>query len=256
MSSSFGVPLAVFEEHVRQIECGVRFVQAAGDIKRCAVDAIDRVNGKAYAIANLDNFIAMGDFPEQQYCNANFISLVAGFEEFLRQTLESAVTAKARAVKSFDDLGTPAHDLHMKATGLLLTQKANPPQQLRSVDFFQICRNIGTCIPGAKAFTLNPEALSIQSNLLDLEGFMETLKKFGYNINWDRLGADAELKKCMGLKRTRDAANLLKQYLAEMVRQRNRVAHTGSSSDITPAVLEDYLLRLLSLARAIASVLR
>jgi hypothetical protein len=256
MADSTPVPLAVFEEHVRQIEQSVQFVQAAGAVKHSVADALDKANGKRYALNEVYKFLKMRDYPEQQHCNANFMSLVAGFEEFLRQTLELAITARAQTAKSFDDLGAPAHDLHMKATGFLLTHKANPPQQLRSLDFFQVCRNIGTCVPGATTFTLNPEAISLQSSLLDLESFMDTLSKFGYQINWDKLGADAQVKECMGSTGTRDAANLLKGYLLEIVKQRNRVAHTGSSSDITPALLNEYLTRLLSLARAISGCLR
>lgn len=256
MQMPTAVPLAVFEEHVRQIEQGILFVQAAGAVKRCVADVIDRVNGKSYALKEMDKFLKMGDYPEQQPCNANYMSLVAGFEEFLRETLNSTITARSQAVKSFDDLGTPAHDLHMKATGTLLARKAKPPQQLRALDFFQVCRNIGTCIPGAANFTLNTEAISIQDSLLDLESFMDTLQKFGYKITWDTLGENSEIKKCLGVTRTRDSANQLRKILAEMVKQRNRVAHTGSSSDITPAVLDEYLSRLLLLARTIAGCLK
>jgi hypothetical protein len=255
MPTSTAVPLTVFEEHIRQIEQGIRFVQTASDVKRCAADAIDKANGNAHALSEIYKFMKMDDCPEQQYCNANFMSLVAGFEEFLRQTLEYAITARAQSAKSFDDLGTHVHELHMMATGSLLVKKAKPPQQLRSLNFFEVCRNLGTCLPGAKTFTLNPEAISIQTSLLDLESFIETLKKFKYQIGWDILGADTEIKKCMGVKRTRDSANQVRQYIDKMVAQRNRVAHTGSSSDITPAVLDEYLIRLRCLARAITNCL-
>lgn len=256
MPASISIPLAVFEEHMLQIKQTFRYIQAAGAVKRCAADVVDKVHGKAYALAEMKKFLEIGDYPEQQHCNSYFVSLVAGFEEFLRKTLETAVKVRARTAKDFDELGTSVHDLHMKATGFLLTLKSNPPQQLRSLDFFQVCRNIGTCFPGTTSFTLNPEAISIQSSLLDLESFMDVLNKFQYKISWDILGADVEVKKCMGVKGTRDSAKSLKQSLTKMVRQRNRVAHTGSSSDITPGVLEEYLASLVALARAITGCLQ
>ncbi|WP_027716711.1 HEPN domain-containing protein [Desulfuromonas sp. TF] len=249
------VPLAVFQEHVRQIELGIRFIYAAGAVRRCVFEVVNWESGQRHALDEIRRFHEVGEYPERQHCNANFLSLVAGFEEFLCRSLEAAILAKARRVKTFDELGAPVHDLHMKATGYLLTQKAKPPQQLQSLDFFQLCRNIGTCFPGSTSFELNPEAISVQSNLLDLESFIETLGKFGYRITWDILGGDQRVKDFMGIQGTREAGKLLRQFLADMVRNRNRVAHTGSASDITPDVLTEYLNRLRLLAQAISDSL-
>ena len=256
MAGPAATALAVFEDHLVQIEIAVSYLAAASSAKKHAYQVINWTSQLPYEIKEVKTFLDAKPYPEQLHCNSNYLSSVAAFEQFLREALESAIRARVNSASSFDQLGDIVQDMHMKATGRLLTMKEKPPQQLGRLDFFEVCRRIGTCLPGSTTFEFNSEALCLQGDLLELESFFDTLNKFGYTIGFDKLGADAGLRTCFGASNTRKTRKALEAYVEDMTRQRNRIAHTGTSaSQVTPAVLAEHLVVLRSLAQAVAGAM-
>lgn len=247
--------LLVFEDHLARIQTGIRFVEVALSAKKSANRAIDW-RADAHAVGAVRTFIGVEAYPEDLLCNANYLSSVAAFEEFLRQTLDTAILASVAKLRSFDDMDPGLQDMHMKATGRLLARRANPPQQLSGLDYFELCRRIGTCLPGSTTFEFNSQALCLLDDALSVDQYLETLRKFGYSASWDTLGAKEELRACFGTTGTRETRKALERFLADMVRQRNRIAHTGTSaSEVSSEVLLEHLRVLGATARALAASL-
>jgi hypothetical protein len=253
MAGPASTSLAVFDDHLSRIETGLNFVMTALSAKKNAPTVINW-GADRYALNEMKSFLAVEVYPEELLYNTNYLSSVAAFEEFLRKSLASAILASVTKLKNFDELDTKLQDLHMKATGRLLARRSNPPQQLIGLNFFDLCRRIGTCIPGGTKFEINAEALCLLDDSMALESFIETLNLFGYQLSFDTLGADPAIGTALRTAGTRETSKALVNFVKDMVRQRNRIAHTGTtSSEVTYEILTDHIRVLRTLAIAIAA---
>jgi hypothetical protein len=253
VAGSADTALTVLEDHLHQIAVATQYLTTSVSARTHAYQVIDWNAQLPFELGEVQGFLNAEPYPEQLHCNASYLSSVAAFEEFLRKALESAIRVQVKAAADFDSLGGVVHDLHMTATGRLLTMKHRPPQQLVGLNFFEVCRKIGTCQPGATAFEFNAEALCLHGDLLGLESFYETLGKFGYSYGLTKLASDPGLRTCFDTSTAPATRKALDQFLGDMTRQRNRIAHTGTTnSQVTIATLTEHLKVLGVLAKAIA----
>ena len=91
----------------------------------------------------------------------------------------------------------------MQYTSRLLVAVNNPPSYI-SIDYYDLCRRLGTCVPESKVFKINDTALSIVKGVTELEEFLECLESLGFSFHWDDFGRDKELQKFFQTKKTRE----------------------------------------------------
>jgi hypothetical protein len=255
MTGPGSAALAVFEDHLARIEAGLGFVEVAVAGRKQLRDIINW-GGDRYAVDAAKAFLAADLYPEELLCNSCYLSSVAAFEEFLRATLDSAIRASVSAMTSFDDMGRELHAAHMKATGRLLARCSDPPQQAAGVNFFEVCRRLGTCMPGSKKFEINSEALWILNDSLSFGASLEMLVQFRYVVTWDLICANRDVQARVHATGTREAAKALRDYLEDMTRQRNRIAHTGTTaSEVTVTTLREHLALLLAVSKVLTGAL-
>lgn len=219
------------------------------------MQVVDRESTNTYALEKVYSFNKLEVAFEQQFYNASYMSLVSGFEEFLRQTLISRIIKEAKSVSCFEDLGEEVHNLHMVATGHLLAKRHKPPQQLKRIDLYDVCSKLGTCVPKSPSFCLNAEAIAVLKPQLDIDNYFSVLNKFKCGISWSKLGGAENIKKYFNVSRSCDAKKNLIAFYADMVRHRNRIAHTGASADIEEQRLVDHIELLSIFAEEICLIL-
>jgi hypothetical protein len=192
--------------------------------------------------------------PEMQLLlNSFYVTLVAGFEEFLRAFIRELAGQIADGKPKFVEISDVLRRTNIRESARLLRRMDDPP------DYFQfneddLCRGIGSCVPGSKAIELNPHALSEVESLIKMKNFIDRVSVLGMKIGWDELAKQPEVKSAMKMSKesTREVAKSIESRLKLIARYRNRIAHTGGhAADITLEILRDDSDVLAALAEAI-----
>jgi len=255
MSEEDGAALSTLLTQLDNISLSLNFLSLSTSLKRTLSQTINWASGVQHALNDVRSFLDADIFPEQLFFNSSYLSSVAAFEEFLQNTIEAKVESEIEKAAIFEQLPENLRIRHMIASGKLLSLYENAPDHL-SVNFSEVCRRLGTCMPESTDFELNTNALCFLKNIINLESFLEFLSKCCCQIDWDVLGRDAAIQKQLGTRGTRETAHQLKSYFKEMARMRNRIAHTGTPSDVTPAILDSHLSILRATAITITTVLK
>lgn len=191
----------------------------------------------------------------QLMLNSFYITMVAGFEEFLRSTIRELATQMSGSGIQFDDVDEELLRLHIKESAKLLRKIDSPPDYI-AYNEMDLCRRLGTCVPGSEKIELNGDAFAEIDALLKLENFLDRAALLGKKVNWDELGKNSSVKKAMRMERdgTRAVANALAHELEDIARFRNRIAHTGgNAADVTAQLIRDHTTLLSAIADVIAN---
>ena len=178
----------------------------------------------------------------QLLINSFYLTMAAGFEEYLRATLQDVIRGLTAKKPTYAQLTESIRDLHIRESAKLLKRLDSPPDYI-TFNKEDLCRGLGSCVPGSAAVILNPEALSDVDSLIKLKNFMDRMSNLGKKIDWDTLGTNSAIKSAMNLPggKPRAVGKSLENELAIMARYRNRIAHTGgNASDVTPEILASH----------------
>lgn len=195
--------------------------------------------------------------PEKQLLlNSFYVTLVAGFEEFLRASIRELTAQIADGKPKFDDISDVLRRMNIRESAKLLRRMDDPP------DYFHfneedLCRGIGSCVPGSKAIELNSHALSEVESLIKMQNFIDRVTALGKKISWDELAKQPGVKAAMKMPKehAREVSKSIESRLKLIARYRNRIAHTGGhAADVTFEILSDDSAVLRSLAEAIHSL--
>ena len=193
----------------------------------------------------------------QVLLNSFYLTMVSGFEEYLRGKIREATEAYSRSKRKYDEVAEAVRMTHVRESARLLRRIDSPPDYL-TLNVDDLCRGLGSAIPGSDCVLLNPDALADVESLLLLETFSERVAIFGLNVSFDALGADGAIRDALKLPaRTgaREVSKVLRAELIEMRRNRNRIAHTGgNAADVTTEILFSHRLLVQALADAINRV--
>jgi hypothetical protein len=242
-----------FESVVEQGTAWVSWIDEAVKFEAVLKSKIPWSYLEAEEISFLQKRLKTNSPPLQMMVNSFYITMVAGFEEYLRCVIREMVNSVSQSKLSFDKLDVILRRANIRETAKLLRRMDSPPDYLK-LDEFELCRQIGTCVPGSVAVELNANAFADVEGLLKLVVFMERLKLLGKTVDWDYFGGQDNIKKAMRMEsvNTRSVADALSNELIMMSRFRNRIAHTGGhAADVTPQVASDHREILLVLATTI-----
>jgi len=178
--------------------------------------------------------------PKQILLNAVYITMVAGFEEYLRASLKSIAAHLTGQKKAYAEFQKDLIRTNIREAARLLKRMDSPPDYLQFNED-DLCQVLGSCTPGSNAVIFNGEALSEVEGLIRLKNFCDRAAALGKKIDLDQFGKDSKIKEALGQKSsssTREVRKLLEAELTKIATFRNRVAHQGgSASDVTDSIL-------------------
>lgn len=188
--------------------------------------------------------------PENQILlNSFYVTMVAGFEEFLRSAIRDHVNQISQKKLNYDQVDKGVLRLNIRESAKLLRRMDSPPDYL-AFNEVDLCRGIATCIPGSTKVELNSVALAEIDGLIKLESFMERIVALGKSLSWDYIGGQQVVKEAMKMEKEkpRHIGKLVSEELESVASNRNRIAHMGGhAADVTLQILRDHrrLLRAL-----------
>lgn len=129
------------------------------------------------------------------------------------------------------------HENLFRTGRALATVKA--PAGYPAFDFDLLCKNIGECVPGSNAFSLNAVAFGSDVGTPSADRLEDVLGRAGIRLNWDAIGRTPGMKDLLAVRTVRDAAKEAKNFLKWFSRVRNEAAHSGSGgTSVTDSELE------------------
>lgn len=189
----------------------------------------------------------------QLMVNSFYITMVAGFEEYLRGAIRELALNVSQTSSEFDKIDLSLRRLNMRESARLLTLVDSPPDYLK-LDEIELCRQLGKWVPGSKVCTLNGDALSEVTALVKLENFIERVRVLGRKMDKDYFGNQQLIKDALHIPKgkAREVGNELIDVLKTVSKFRNRIAHTGGyAADVTVAVAKDHRIVMRAVAAAI-----
>lgn len=194
---------------------------------------------------------------QQLLLNSFYLTMAAGFEEFLRSTIREATRQLANERPKYEDLGVVTRNMHIRESARLLKRMDSPPDYL-ALNVDDLCRGLGSCVPGSTAVLLSAEAFSEVDGLIRLDKFFERLEVLGKLIDFEKLAKHQLIMDAVKLPKgkPRQVSKAIQDELKKISRIRNRIAHVGgSAADVTSQVLRDHRNLLKELAAAIESAI-
>lgn len=192
--------------------------------------------------------------PERQMLlNSFYMTMVSGFEEYLREKIREATRRYSSLKKMYADVDANVRATHIRESARLLKRLDSPPDHL-SLNADELCRGLGSCVPNSQTVLLSPDAFANLESLVLLDSFAKRLSIFGIKCSLDVLGDDKDVKVALKLPRAkpREVAKALEAELMTMRRIRNRIAHAGgNAADVTA----DLLLAHRTLLRSVTSAI-
>lgn len=192
----------------------------------------------------------------QVLLNSFYLTMVSGFEEYLREKIREATRRYSSEKKRYTEVAEPVRKTHLRESARLLRRVDSPPDYL-VLSAEDLCRGLGSCVPASDTVLLNPDAFADVESLVLLRTFNERIGIFGIELTFDGLGRDAMIKEALKLPKAgpREVAKALQDELVAMRRNRNRIAHTGgNAADVTTELLSTHRLLLQAVAGAIDAV--
>lgn len=191
----------------------------------------------------------------QLLLNSMYLTMASAFEEFLRSViLEHTASLTSRKLK-YEDVKVELRNLHLRETARLLRRLDSPPEYL-TLSVEDLCSAIGSCVPGTPAVLLCDQALGDVDGLIKLESFFERMKAIGKPMSFDSISRDANVTNALKLagSSTRIVAKSLARCVEAVSKNRNRIAHMGSSAaDVNRALIEEHRQVLKAVSKAICS---
>lgn len=229
---------AVFDAHIEDCWAWLAWTDEAAAFGSVLKSKIpwDELQGdeKSAVSRHLNTTIPQG----RTLLNALYLTMVSAFEEYLRSTIKEAAQGISSKSLTFEALRPEIRRLHIQESARLLRRVDSPPDYL-VINEVDLCKALGSCVPGSTRVELNPEALSDVEGLLKLQTFFDRLRAFGVSLSFDELGSRKSVKQALGLPKSgnRDTAKALQEELTHMGRFRNRIAHTGANAaDVTSSI--------------------
>lgn len=179
--------------------------------------------------------------PESQLLiNSFYVTLVAGFEEYLRGVIREVVSAVNRSKFKASDIDGAILACQIREAARLLKRMDSPPDYL-TVNAEDLCRSLGTCVPASKVVELSVEAFADIESPIKMDNFFGRMTSLGISMTWDVFGEKKKVKEALSFQATagaREVGSAARKEILRITRFRNRIAHTGgNAADVSPSVM-------------------
>lgn len=246
-----------FEAMIDEGEKWFKWIAEASQFEATLKDKIPWPDLKPAEVAIVQKRLKASAPQTQLMVNSFYITMVAGFEEYLRGVIREIAFSVSQSSPEFEKINIKLRRLNIRESARLLNRIDSPPDYLK-LDEVELCRQIGSWVPGSKVCTLNGDALAEVGALLKLENFIERVVLLGRQIDKDFLGGQQVLKDALKMPKgkPREVGNELLKVLEEVAKCRNRIAHTGGhAADVTLELAQEHRIVLSATATAIDSAL-
>ena len=179
---------------------------------------------------------------------ALIVQAFSALEWFVRALLLVSIEYIDSHTEKFCELPSNVARMNIHLSGRALAIQAEAKQHNR-VDVDQYCRGLGGCYADNESFNLNSSAFGMFMKNLNSKVLAEVLKRVGYDINWDKIGANKELQKIVGETSVRKAGKAAKELFNQLSKRRNEIAHQGDGSiDVSEHEIDKYLAFLVAVS--------
>lgn len=188
----------------------------------------------------------------QLLLNSLYLTMASAFEEFLRSVIQESANRLSASKPKYEDMNSELRNLHLRETARLLRRLDSRPDYL-AITTEELCSAIGSCVPGTVAVRLCEQALGDVDGLIRLENFFERMNALGQPMSFDRIAKDPRVVSALKLTGSppRTVAKAIKHCVEAVSKNRNRIAHMGSSAaDVDRTMIGDHrhVLKAVSLA--------
>lgn len=194
----------------------------------------------------LSDFLNSKDVDNHDLAEGAAVVAYGALEQYMRKLMEESVRSINKAKKAFDDLGEQLRNEHVFRTGRALVT-IRQPKDHAEFSYPELGKNLGSCDTGSLSYKLNVTTFSYEHGMFTVDGIERFVERIGITINWDRVGANAEIKKLLRETKTRDCAKAVRARIDQFVRLRNFVCHTGMADAAQEFRWAGESLRLLKL---------
>lgn len=238
MSHKYSVQASTFLAHIESTLSWLEWIKASSRFEEAVRGRInwDGMSGGEKEVVQKKHDLAQPEL--RLVLNALYITLVAAFEEYLRQLVTHLADEFTKQQTKWASASESLLKLNIRESARMLRRMDSPPDYL-AIDFWEMCRQLGSCHPHTDAIILNSLALADVESLIKLEKFIERAEAFGVDLSFDLLGKSDSMCAALDLKKSkpRENAKQIRAAAAEIARLRNRIAHMGvNASDVTEAV--------------------
>lgn len=191
----------------------------------------------------------------QLLLNSLYLTMASAFEEFLRSIIQESATLLSTRKPKYEDMSAELRNLHLREAARLLRRLDSRPDYL-AITTEDLCSAIGSCVPGSVAVQLCEPALGDVDGLIRLESFFERINALGQPLSFDVIAKDARVVEALELagSSTRTVAKALRRCVEAVSKNRNRIAHMGSSAaDVDRTLIGDHRQVLKAVSLAICS---
>ncbi len=248
-------PLEDFESRIAELLVEVDFLTLATRLRPRLGDVI-RWDAQG-DVLDLARFFMGTKFSraEAMYA-AVLIRLLAAFERYVRNLVESAVEHRATAAGTYEKLSSALASRNIALTGRILAFIDTPREHL-VFNIANLVENLASCRPGNATFRLNSSAFSAVVTGSSPPVIERALQNIDVTEFWDLVGANEGLAKVLGTKGTRATAERAKERLKELWRWRNHLAHGGDEEvELSEAQLRDVVAFVRALATGLDDVVK
>nr|WP_277345475.1 HEPN domain-containing protein [Maribellus sediminis] len=178
--------------------------------------------------------------PIRTFSNSLFISVMSGFENFLR----SFLTGILKEIQNRNSVPESLIYKNLQLSGVALSYYYSPTSYQKH-DYSRMAKNLNSCFNDDEQTILNEEIIFYLKSILELENVFSFLEHCGIRITWDNFSEKNEIKEFFDTTNPRETGKMLKGQLNDYLDMRNRIAHTGlSSSDMALNKVEEAILCL------------
>ncbi len=211
------------------------FVAASSSMRPLLSSAVDRNKLYGDGPAIMQAYFAAKCDSVKLSCNAAIIAVGSSFEEFIRRLLRDAINWINDSKRARGDIDEHLMNHNIVISGKVLATLFEPPADF-AFDYDTLCVNLGTCGTETTTVVLNTQAFTFGVSGVNLSGIDRVLKRLGVEIDWDHIAVLPALQKHCNTKTTADTAKYIKQYLADFIISRNKIAHMGLGT--VPSTIE------------------
>jgi hypothetical protein len=204
----------------------------------------------------ITDFLGSKSVREQVIYRAIYVSGHAAFEQFSRDLVSDAADQISATIGSYDNLWGDIKTEHLYRTGQAMVTIRKPLEHL-PFDYHQLSTNIGSCVPGGSKLRLNATALALVHGPLTPDNLESLITRLSIPFSWDSLASHQPLKACFRATDARESANEAKAFLDQMVKNRNRIAHsTGTAAEIDEAELREQVRFVGAFCHALSALVK
>ena len=245
-----------FESNLEVGEAWVKWIDGAEEFQAFIKPNIpwDRLDARGKELTN--KRLKEQQPSHQLLLNSLYLTMASSFEEFLRSTIQQTASDFYGVNTRYEDLPEIARNLHLREAAKLLRRLDSMPDYLTTTTA-ELCSAIGSCTPGSKSVTVCTEVFGDIDGLIRLESFFERMKALGKQISFDVLGGKENIAISLKMRgsKARAVGTELETCVAQVSKNRNRIAHTGgTAADVSRELLGEHRGVLKAVAAAIAGL--